>query len=131
MSFQATAELGDSKKMQTLHCSFQFIQPTDVTGKPVAVPQGGTIRLTVESVGTAELFAWMISPTQVKSGTITFYRRDMNSKLKTLEFTDAYCVGYQEIFDHSGAHPMLIELVLSARELKVNDSQFRNNWPNT
>jgi len=75
------------------------------------------------------LFDWMISPTQTKNGIITFYRRDTMSKLKTLEFTDAICVAYSETFSHNGDHPMQVQLTLSARELKLNDSTFKNNWP--
>ena len=29
----------------------------------------------------------------------------------------------------SGDHPMQIQLILSARDVKLNDSEFKNNWP--
>jgi len=115
--------------MNVLHCGFRFTQVTDATGKPTAIPQGGTINLIVESSGGTELFDWMISPTQTKNGTITFFRRDTNSKLKTLEFSEGHCVDYYETFDHVGDHPMQIKLTVSAREIKLNDSEFKNNWP--
>ena len=128
MSFIAKLKLtGD--EMNVLHCSFRLSQNTDATGKPSAVPQGGTVNLMLESDGSTDLFDWMISPTQTKSGTITFYRRDTMSKLKTLSFTDAHCVDYYEIFDHNSEEPMRIQVILSAKEIKLNDSQFKNNWP--
>lgn len=128
MSFIAKLKLtGD--EMNVLHCSFRLSQNTDATGKPTAVPQGGTVNLMVESDGSTDLFDWMISSTQTKSGTITFFRRDNMSKLKTLSFTDAHCVDYYEIFDHNSEEPMRIQLMLSAKEIKLNDSQFKNNWP--
>ena len=128
MSFIAKLKL-DGEEMNVLHCGFRFSQGTDATGKPTAIPKGGTIDLLVESTGSTDLFDWMISPTQTKSGVVTFYRRDTKSKLKTLEFTDAHCVDYYETFDHMGENPMRIQLKVSAREVKLNDSEFKNNWP--
>jgi hypothetical protein len=128
MSFIAKLKL-DGEEMNVLHCGFRFSQVTDATGKPTAIPKGGTIDLLVESTGGTDLFDWMISPTQTKNGVITFYRRDTKSKLKTLEFTDAHCVDYYETFDHIGENPMRIQLTISSRELKLNDSEFKNNWP--
>lgn len=128
MSFIAKLRI-DGEEMNVLHCGFRFTQGVDATGKPTSIPQGGLVQLTVESTGASDLFDWMINPTQTKSGMITFFRRDNLSKLKTLEFGDAHCVDYYETFDHIGDSPMQIQLAISAREIKLNDSEFRNNWP--
>ena len=119
----------DGGEVNVLHCGFRFTQTIDATGKPTAIPRGGMIDVTLETDGGTELFDWMISPTLTKSGAITFYRRDSMSKLKTLEFSDAHCVDYYETFDHVGDNPMQVQLSISARELKLNDSEFKNNWP--
>ena len=128
MSFIAKLKI-DEDNMNVLRCGFRFTQNTDTNGRPTSIAHGGIIDLLVESNGGTNLFDWMINATQTKSGAITFYRRDTQSKLKTLEFTDAYCVDYYETFDHQGDHPMQIQLAISARELKLNDSEFKNNWP--
>ena len=128
MSFIAKLKL-EGEEVNVLQCSFRFSQATDATGKPIAIPRGGNIRILVESDSTTDLFDWMISPTQVKSGSITFQRRDNKGKLKTIEFTDAHCVDYHEMYDHVGNHPLQIELMLSDRELKLNDSEYKNNCP--
>lgn len=128
MSFIAKMDL-EGENANILYCSFRFTQVTDATGRPSSVPKGGAVMLTVESSGQSDLFDWMISPEQTRSGLITFYRRDTMSKLKTLEFTDAHCIDYQEVYQHDGDFPMQIKLVLSAKELKLNDSTFTNNWP--
>ena len=128
MSFIAKLKI-DGEEMNVLQCGFRFTQVTDATGKPTALPQGGTVSLIIESTGGTDMFDWMISPTQTKGGVITFYRRDTASKLKTLEFVDAHCVDYHETFDHVGDHPMQVQLTISAREIKLNDSGFKNNWP--
>lgn len=128
MSFIAKLKI-DGAEMNVLHCGFRFTQLTDTTGRPTAIPQGGNVILQVESSQGTELFDWMISPAQTKNGMITFYRRDTSSKLKTLEFTGAHCVDYYETFDDTGENPMQIQLTISAREIKLNDSEFKNNWP--
>jgi hypothetical protein len=129
MSFLAKLSLDGSSETNVLFCSYRFSQGIDATGKPSSIPQGGTVTLTVESTSDADLFDWMINPTATKSGLVTFFRRDMKSKLKTLAFTSAYCVNYQEEFNHAGEMPMQITFTLSAKTIKVNDSEFRNNQP--
>jgi Hemolysin coregulated protein Hcp (TssD) len=129
MSFIAKLTLYNEEELNILHCGYRFIQTTDATGKPASIPQGGTINLLVESNGSTHLFDWMISPTQTKNGMITFYRRDTMSKLKTLKFIQAHCVEYYETFDHTGSNPMQIQLSISAKELILNDSTYKNNWP--
>jgi hypothetical protein len=129
MAFLAKVSIDGGDEMNVLNCSFRFTQVTDATGKPSSIPHGGYVSLIIESTKETELYDWMIGPTATKNGTVTFYRRDMLSKLKTLEFTEGYCVDYQESFDHRGEHPMQIALTISARTLKLNESEFKNNWP--
>jgi Hemolysin coregulated protein Hcp (TssD) len=129
MAFLAKLTIDDGDEMNVLHCSYRLTQGTDASGKPTAIPQGGFVSLVVESTKSTDLFDWMINPTGLKNGQVTFYRRDMQSKLKTLEFTDAYCIDYQEDFDHKGEMAMQISFSLSAKTIKLNDSEFKNNWP--
>ena len=128
MSFTAKLAL-DGDEMNVLQCGYRFSQVTDSTGRPSAIPRGGTVNLIVESTGNTNLFDWMISPTQIKSGVVTFLRRDAVSKLKELTFSDAYCVDYYEAYNHLGDHPMQVHLTISAHQLKLNDSEYTNNWP--
>ncbi len=129
MSFLAKISLDGAEEINVLYCSYRFNQAIDATGKPSSIPQGGLITLTVESKNDTDIMDWMINPTSTKSGKITFYRRDMMSKLKTLEFTGAYCVNFQEEFNHAGEMPMQITFTASAKTIKVNDSEFKNNQP--
>lgn len=129
MAFLAKVSIDGGTEMNVLNCNFRFTQTTDATGKPSALPQGGYLSFVVESTKDTDLVDWMINPTSTKSGIVTFYRRDMLSKLKSVEFTDGYCVDYQESFDHRGEHPMQISIVVSAKSLKINETEFKNNWP--
>lgn len=128
MSFLAKFST-DGEELTVLNCRFHFAQETDRTNRPTSIPMGGVIDLTIESNGSTNLFDWMISSTQTKSGVITFFRRDTMSKLKTLKFSDAHCVSYEEQYNHASEFPMQITLQLSAKELKLNDSTYKNNWP--
>jgi hypothetical protein len=128
MSFIAKLML-DEEEMNVLHCSYRFTQGTNTIGRPSSIPRGGSVNLILESTGSTDLFDWMISPTQTKSGRITFYRRDNMIKLKTLEFIDAHCVDYDETFDHQNSNPMQVQLTISAHKIRLNDSEYVNNWP--
>jgi Hemolysin coregulated protein Hcp (TssD) len=131
MSFLAKLTIDGGDEMNVLNCSYRFTQAADATGKPTSIPQGGYITMVVESTRSTDLFDWMIHPTGTKNGTVTFFRRDMQSKLKTLAFSDAYCIDYFEEFDHKGEHPMQISFTISAKKIKLNDSEFENNRPET
>lgn len=128
MSFIAKLKM-DDEEMTVLHCSYRISQSIDATGRPSSIPAGGTINIVVESTGSASLFDFMVNPTSTKNGIITFHRRDMMSKLKTLEFTEAYCIDYYEVFNHDTNSPMQVHFTLSAKTLKLNDSEFKNNRP--
>lgn len=128
MSFKAVLRL-DGEEINVLDCQFSFAQHTDHNGKPAARPTGGALTVLLESDGNTNLFDWMISNTQTKSGSIIFYRRDAMSKMKELKFTDAYCVEYAEHFRAAGDVPMQIRLVLSAREVQLGSSTYQNPWP--
>ena len=128
MSFLAKFS-ADGEESTVLHCKFRFSQETDRTNRPTSIPMGGLIDITIESTGSTNLFDWMVSTTQTKSGQITFYRRDNMSKLKVLKFSDAHCVDYHEEYNHDSEFPMQITLQLSAKQIKLNDSAYKNNWP--
>jgi hypothetical protein len=129
MPFLTELSIDGGKIINVLNCDYRFSQTTNATGKVTSIPTGGYVNLTIESTDSVEVFDWMIHPTSIKNGIITFFRRDVKSKMKTLEFTDAYCVEYHESYDHLGEHPMQITFTLSAKKLKLNDSEFVNNRP--
>ena len=75
------------------------------------------------------LFDWMVSNSQTKNGKLTFYRRDAISKMRELQFKEAYCIRYDELFIAYNTMSMKIEIVISAKEINMNGSQFARNWP--
>lgn len=118
----------DDNTMNVLNCSFEFDQGADQTGKPSQKPRGGQVTLLIESTNQTDFLEWMISPNMTKNGEITFYKRDNMSSLKTLTFTDAYCLNYREDFDAISNEPLKTRIKLSAREITIKDTTFVNNW---
>ena len=128
MSFLAKFEL-DGEELTILDCSFTFRQDTDYTGRPCAKPQGGQVSLLIESTAKTDFLDWTISPTNTKNCKIIFFRRDNMSSLKNVEIKDAFCIEYTEHFNANDAQPLQIHLVLSAKEISIKGTTFKNNWP--
>jgi len=128
MSFLAKLEI-DGEIMNVLEFQCTINQDTDKSGKPSADPVGGKIRVVVESTKSTMLFDWMVSNTQTKNGKLTFYRRDAISKMRDLQFKEGYCIHYDELFIAYNTMSMRIEVVISAKEINMNGSQFARNWP--
>ena len=127
MSFLAKLMV-DGQVFNILQCNYRFKQNIDAIGQPVSITMGGQMHLTIESMRGNTFYDWMISPTMMKSGSIVFYRRDTMSKLKELVFNDAYCIEYNERYNHEGEYPMQIDIELSAKEFILDESAFKNNW---
>ena len=128
MSFLSTLIL-DDEELNLLDCSFTFTQGMDYTGRPSEKPRGGQIRLLIEGTAKTDFLEWMISPSLTKKGSITFYRRDTMAGLKKVEFQEAHCVEYSESFNATDNQPLKISLLITAKEISVKGTTFKNNWP--
>lgn len=128
MSFLSKLML-DGEELTLLDCSFTFTQGTDYTGRPSEKPRGGRLRLLIEGTARTDFLEWATRPALTKDGSITFYRRDTMSGLKKVEFFGAHCIEYTEAFNAIDSEPLKITLVLSAEEVKVKGTTFKNNWP--
>ncbi|MGB0879690.1 MAG: type VI secretion system tube protein TssD [Polaribacter sp.] len=128
MSFLSQLTI-DGDTMNVLRCSFNFEQGSDTTGKPSQRPRGGQITILVESTNKTDFLEWTISPNMTKDGEVIFYKRDNMSSLKTIKFKGAYCLKYQEDFDAVSNEPLKTRIVISAKEIKVKDTTFKNHWP--
>jgi hypothetical protein len=128
MSFLAQLEI-DGETLNVLEFQYVVMQDTDKSGKPSADPQGGDLRIVVESTKSTMLFDWMISSTQTKNGKLTFFRRDAISKMRELQFSEAYCIKYEEKFVAYNTMSMNIEILVSAKDITMNGSKLARNWP--
>ena len=128
MSFKARLEL-EGKEYNIISIEYGFAQNTDQSNKPIGVPRGGKIYLSIESHGETDFLNWMISSTQTKIGKIVFYKPDEHmSILFKIQFEDAYCVDYNECFNSTDKIPMLIKMTISARKLDFGNVTYENKW---
>ena len=127
MSFKAKFEV-DGNEYRVLKCDYSLKQTVDDTGRPSSTTRGGLINIVVESTDDTSLFEWMCDSYMRKSGKIIFNNRDEDSKLKELEFEEAYMVEYEESFDNVGSGAMIESLSLSARTIKLGNGEHENEW---
>lgn len=127
MSFLAKLEL-DGEAYNVLEFDLHITQEVDHNGKPQTIAQGGNIRLVVESTKSVDFMKWMISSTQTKNGTITFFRRDAMSKMKELKFEKAFCINFHESFRSHNEVPMQIELLISAKDIDFSGAVLGKPW---
>ncbi len=127
MSFKAKLNVG-GKEMNILSCHYDLTQEVDATGRPSSVTRGGRIKLTVESTGETDMFEWMCNNFERKDGTITFFKRDTDSKQKELSFTEGYLVKYEEKFNAFDNTSMAEAFTISARQIKMGNGEHINEW---
>jgi len=128
MSFKATFKM-DGKEYRVLNCDFSLHQEVDSFGRPASTTRGGIVTLTVESTDNTQLFELMCDSYGKKDCSIVFNKRDEDSKMKELELTEAYVIGYREMFDNEGAGAMTETITLSAKTMKLGNGEHENEWP--
>ncbi|WP_143310236.1 type VI secretion system tube protein TssD [Chitinophaga vietnamensis] len=127
MSFKSELIIG-GKTVNVLECNYGFSQGTDAVGKPNTMPRGGTISLLLESARDTDLVQWMVSPDEKRDGSIVFKRRDHDSSLRTVNFTEGVCIQFHESYNHNGSSPMVTHIIISAKELKIGNVEYKKNW---
>jgi hypothetical protein len=127
MSFKAKFEV-DGKEYRVLKCDFSLHQAIDDTGRVSSTVRQGLINIEVESTDDTALFEWAVDHYGRKSGKITFNKRDEDSKLKELEFEEAYLVSYEEAFDNAGTGAMTETVSLSAFKVKLGNGEIESEW---
>ncbi|MEN7551942.1 type VI secretion system tube protein TssD [Rapidithrix thailandica] len=127
MSFLAKLEV-DDEVYNVIDCTYHFEQNVDKNHKPSSIPRGGKISLLIESRGTAEFLRWMVEHIHTKDGKITFFRRDERARLFHLNFQKAYCIDYQEHFNHHSDVPMQIQMTISVKKMHAEKAEFENKW---
>ena len=127
MSFKVKLSVA-GKEVNVLHCHYGLKQETDATGRPSAITRGGKITLSVEATGDTTFFEWMTNSFERKDGSIVFYKRDSDAKLKELTFKEAYVVEYHENFDSTGDNPVSETFTLSAKSIALGNGEHVNEW---
>jgi hypothetical protein len=119
---------------EVLSFSYKFEQLRDKQGQISSETKGGEINLTFKSInlGLTDLLRWKLgtpdNPNPTKSGMIEFMNTINGFHTKSIIFTDAFCVEYEEIWKESDGGKFNSErIVLACREIRVDTAKFTNN----
>ncbi len=127
MAFKAKLTI-DNKDYDVLSCSYAFNRNTDHKGKPVSDTSGGTVSLALESTEeTALLESMLNTPEKPLAATIDFQQSDSTASLKKIELKESFIIAYSESF--SDGSPMVFQITLSAKEIKLGTAELKNDWP--
>ena len=127
MAFKATFE-AKGKKFDVLSCSYAFSRNIDHKGRPSSDTSGGTINLALESTEDTTLLESMLNTAEKGMDcSVDFQQNDSTQSLKKIELKQAYVIQYSESF--SDGAPMVYQVTLSAKEIKLNTAELKNDWP--
>ena len=127
----------EGAKAQVIDFNYSFSRATDPEkGQPVKVVRNGMIGLTIrsdEKEMNGKIVAWMADQDQAKSGAVTIFKDEKQSKeLKKIEFENAYVVGYRENFNSQGMTANTIEsFEITAEKVAVSGQEFKMRWPDS
>lgn len=129
MSFVATL-LVQGEDFNVRRFSWEVSQNTDAINRPDALVRGGQLHIELDSEPSDMLHFWALDDTKQFSGELQVMESDSSTVRKTIEFTDAYCIGLSKRFDGSGsAQSMTMTLTLSADKLVCGEMTIHNEWP--
>ncbi|PKH51856.1 type VI secretion system needle protein Hcp [Tenacibaculum sp. Bg11-29] len=128
-SFRASLELG-GKEFDVLATEYEFSRDTDKKGKIASNVYGGRINITIESTADSSVIEAMLN-SQFKAieGKIVFKKSEEDSKMKEVEFKNAYIVYYKENLHVNGDVPMTINFTVSAEQMTIGNAAIDNRWP--
>lgn len=127
-SFRASLELG-GKSFDVLYSSFNLNRNTTERGMPSSSVDGGQLVLRVDATADTSLIEAMVN-SQFKAieGKVIFKKTEEDSKMKEIEFKNAYIVKYRETLDVESETPMTILFTISAEEITVGNATHFNRW---
>ncbi|MCD8433652.1 type VI secretion system needle protein Hcp, partial [Tenacibaculum finnmarkense genomovar ulcerans] len=99
-------------------------------GKIASNVYGGRINITIESTAdTSVIEAMLNSQFKAIEGKVIYKKSEEDSKMKEIEFKNAYIVYYKENLDVNGILPMVINFTISAEEMSIGTAAIDNRWP--
>lgn len=123
-----TLSVDSFKDREVLSITYEFNQAKDIQGQLTGIPRGGFIKIRVKALndGTPELLSWMVEPRMLKNGKITFKETKSGQKMKEIEFTDAYCVGFEEDWEDTVGH--FEEILITCKTIQFGNVKYENDW---
>ena len=121
-------EIDGYKEREVLMVTYEFDQATDVEGQMAGIPRGGKIRIRVKAHndGTPDLLAWMVERNLPKNGVVTFMETKTGKVMKTIKFTNGYCINFDEKWEDKKGH--FEEIVITCQKIEFESVVFENDW---
>ena len=123
-----TLEVKDFKAREVLLVDYKFNQATDREGQISGIPRGGRVNIRVKALndGTPDLLAWMTERNLPKNGSIEFLETKTGKAMKTIKFTNGYCVDFEEKWEDKVGH--YEEITITCKNIEVGSIKFENEW---
>ncbi len=121
-------EIDGYKEREVMMIQYEFDQATDVEGQMSGIPRGGRLKIRVKALndGTPDLMAWMIERNLPKNGVITFLETKTGKNMKTIKFTNGYCVIFEERWEDKKGH--FEEIEITCQKIEFESVVFENDW---
>ena len=121
-------EVDGYKEREVMMVKYEFDQTTDVEGQMAGIPRGGQITIRVKAMndGTPDLLAWMVERNLPKNGQITFLETKTGKNMKTIKFTNGYCVNCDEKWEDKQVH--YEEIVITCQKIEFESVTYENDW---
>lgn len=121
-------EIDGYKEREVLMVTYEFDQATDVEGQMSGIPRGGKIKIRVKAHndGTPDLLAWMVERNLPKNGVVTFMETKTGKVMKTIKFTNGYCIDFDEKWEDKKGH--FEEVVITCQKIEFESVVFENDW---
>ena len=118
----------DYKDREVQMVSYEFDQETDREGQMTGIPRGGKITVRVKALndGTPDLLAWMVERNLPKNGKIEFLETKTGKAMKSIEFTNGYCVNFEEKWEDKLGH--YEEIVITCKDFAIGSVKYENEW---
>jgi hypothetical protein len=121
-------EINGYKEREVLMVTYEFDQATDIEGQMSGIPRGGKIKIRVKALndGTPDLLAWMVERNLPKDGVITFMETKTGKVMKTIKFTNGYCINFDEKWEDKKGH--FEEIIITCQKIEFESVVFENDW---
>jgi len=123
-----TMKVDGYKDREVMMVTYEFSQATDVEGQMSGIPRGGKIVVRVKALndGTPDLMAWMVERNLPKNGSIEFNETKTGKAMKSIKFTNGYCVNFEEKWEDKMGH--FEQITITCKKIEFGSVPYENDW---
>ena len=123
-----TLKVKDFAEREVILVNYKFNQETDREGQISGIPRGGRVTIRVKALndGNPELLSWMLDPNDPRDMEIAFENTIDGKAMKTIKFTNGYCVDFEEKWEDKQGH--FEEIVITCKEFAIGSVKYENEW---